>query len=68
VRAPDGWHLLKLLHTKPAAPAPLDQVRDQLADALRRNRIAERERAVLEEIMHREPIQIDEIQLRRAVK
>jgi peptidylprolyl isomerase len=68
VRAPDGWHLLKLLHTKPTAPAPLDQVREQLVEALRRNRIAERERAVLEEIMHREPIQIDEIQLRRAFK
>jgi peptidylprolyl isomerase len=68
VRAPDGWHVLKLLHTKPAGPAPLSAARDQLVSALRRGRTAERERAVLEEMVHREPIQIDEIQLRRAVK
>ncbi len=68
VRAPDGWHLLRLLGTRPAAPATLPEVRDQLVRALRAQRLQQNERAYVDDLLRRQPILIDEIQLPKAVQ
>jgi len=51
--------------TRPAAPAPLEDVRAQIVAALRQQRTQELTRAALNDMLRREPIQIDEIQLGR---
>ncbi|HYZ31943.1 MAG TPA: peptidylprolyl isomerase, partial [Crenalkalicoccus sp.] len=65
LRTADGWHLIRMLGTRPAAPAPFEEVRERLATALRRDRENERARLALNEMLRREPVQIDEIQLAR---
>ncbi|MFI4982730.1 MAG: peptidylprolyl isomerase [Nevskiales bacterium] len=68
LRTEDGWHLVHLIGTKPAAPAPLDVVHAQLVQALRRQRIAETERKLIEDLLSRQPVRINEIGLQNAVK
>jgi peptidylprolyl isomerase len=65
VRTDQGWHLLRIDGTRPAAPAPLPEVRDQIVALLRQQRTQELTRAALNDMLRREPIQIDEIQLGR---
>ena len=68
VRAPDGWHVVKLLATRPSGPPPLTEVKDQLVRALREQRIAQAQRAALDDLQRRQPIALDEINLQRAVQ
>jgi peptidylprolyl isomerase len=63
VRTPDGWHLVKLLDTKPATTAPLADVREALVRALRQQRAAQATQAYLAKMQSAEPVQINEIQL-----
>lgn len=65
VRTEQGWHLLRVDGTRPAAPAPLAEVRDQLVALLRQQRAQDLTRVALNEMLRREPIQIDEIALGR---
>jgi peptidylprolyl isomerase len=65
VRTEQGWHLLRLEGTRPAGPAPLTEVRDQIVALLRQQRSQDLGRLALNEMLRREPIQIDEIQLGR---
>lgn len=68
IRAPDGWHIIRMLGSKPPAVAALSDVHDQLVRALRQQRTAQNERAYLEELVRRQPIQLDEIQLQKVVQ
>jgi peptidylprolyl isomerase len=68
VRTADGWHLLRLLGTRPAAPAPLAAVRAQIVQALRRQKQQENARTVVAALVAKQPVQIDEIALPQAVK
>jgi len=67
VRSPDSWHVVKLLGVKPAGPAPLEQVQDQLVQALRQNRTQQMARSYVEDLLRKEPIQLNEIDLARRV-
>jgi parvulin-like peptidyl-prolyl isomerase len=67
LRTADGWHLIRLLGTKPAAPAPLADVRAQLVQALRQQRIAATEQKLIDDMLRRQPIRLDEIGLQHAV-
>jgi parvulin-like peptidyl-prolyl isomerase len=66
LRTPDGWHLIRLIDTKPAAPAALADVRAQLVQALRQQRIAATEQKLIDEMLRRQPIRLDEIGLQHA--
>lgn len=68
VRTPDGWHLLKLLDTKPATLAPLAEVREQLTVLLRQQKAQENANAFIAEFLKRNPVQIDEIALSKLVQ
>ncbi|HYN40050.1 MAG TPA: peptidylprolyl isomerase [Rhodospirillales bacterium] len=68
VRAPDGWHLLKLLDTRPAAVAPLADVREQLVAALRQQKAADSANAFVTEFLRKNPVQLDEIALSKLVQ
>jgi peptidylprolyl isomerase len=56
VRLEDGWHILKLLDTKPASTRPLTEVRDQLAQRLREERAAANRRAYLAKLIEQSAI------------
>jgi len=68
LRTEDGWHLIRVIGTKPAAPAPLADVRAQLVQALRQQRMAATEKTLIEDLLRRQPIRLDEIALQQAVK
>ncbi len=63
IHAADGWHLVRLLGTRAAGPAPLADIRDNLVRALRQQRQQENARAYVAEMLKQEPIQLNEIQL-----
>lgn len=63
VRTADGWHLLRLIDTKPAGPATLADVRAALVRALRQQRAQQNAQAYVTGLLKQQPIQIDEIAL-----
>lgn len=65
IRTEQGWHLIRVEATRPAAPAPLPEVREQIVQLLRQQRAQELTRLALNEMLRREPILIDEIALGR---
>jgi len=65
VRSDQGWHLIRLHGTRPAGPAPLPEVRETLVGALRQQRTQDLSRLTLADLLRREPVLIDEIQLGR---
>ncbi len=67
VRGDTGWHVVKLIAVKPPGPAALPEVRDQIVQALRQSRAQQAARAYIDEMLRREPVQINEIDLARAV-
>ncbi len=67
IRVPDGWHVLKLLETRAAGPIPLADVKPQLVQGLRQARAQRLMRAYLDEMVKTQPIQVNEIELTKAV-
>ena len=68
LRTEDGWHLVNLLGSKPAEPAPLAEVRPRIVQALRQQRIAAMEQKAVDDLLRSQPIRLDEIGLQRAIK
>lgn len=67
LRMGDGWHLLKLIETKRSAVAPLADVREAIVRSLRQQRAAQNAQAYLAGLQQKRPVQINEIELTRAV-
>jgi peptidylprolyl isomerase len=63
LRSPNGWHLIKLLGSKPATQATLAEARDTLVKAMRQERLVEGQRNYLANMLKQEPIQVNEIEL-----
>ncbi len=61
IRMPDGWHLVKLIGTRPAATAPLADVRARLVEALRQQRTQQNAQTYTAAALRTPPTQIDEI-------
>jgi parvulin-like peptidyl-prolyl isomerase len=68
IRTPDGWHIIKVLDTKPSQVASLKDVHDQLVRAMRQQRIALNERAYVDDLLKKQPIQLNEIQLQQVLQ
>jgi peptidylprolyl isomerase len=67
IRAPDGWHLVRLLGTRAAGPAPLSAVRDALIRALRQQKQQDNARAYVNDLLKQNPIELNEIELSHLV-
>jgi peptidylprolyl isomerase len=67
IKLPDGYHLIRLVETKPAGTAPLADVKPQLVQALRQARAQQAVRARVDELLREDPIQLNEIDLARQV-
>jgi peptidylprolyl isomerase len=63
VRSAEAWHVVKLLGTKPPSVLSLDQVRDALVQALRQNAAQQAARAYVDDMLRKEPIILNEIDL-----
>jgi peptidylprolyl isomerase len=59
----NGCHLIRLIATRPAGPAPLADVKADIIQALRRQKQAEEENAYASRLLEKQPIAINEIQL-----
>jgi parvulin-like peptidyl-prolyl isomerase len=59
----DGCHLIRLIATRPAGPAPLAEIRQALIAAMRQQHQAAAERAYADALLAREPVQVNEIEL-----
>jgi peptidylprolyl isomerase len=60
---PDGCHLVQLIATRPAGPAPLEAVRGALVRALRQQRRAQAEQAYADALLARQAIALNEVAL-----
>ncbi len=67
IRLPDGFHIVRLLGTKPAGPAPIADVKPQLVQVLRQARAQQAVRGHIDDMLRKEPIQLNEIDLARQV-
>lgn len=63
IRSAESWHLVKLDGTRPGGIASLPEVRDQMVQALRQSKSQQLVKARLDDMIQREPIQLNEIDL-----
>lgn len=68
IETPDGWHILQMIETKPAAVAPLARVRDTVVAMLRQQRAQENAAAFISRLMGEKQAVVDEITLAKAQK
>ncbi len=67
IHLPDGYHIIRLLGTKPPAPAPLDDVKPQIIQLLRQARLQQGIRTYVDTMLKTQPIQLNEIDLAKQV-
>ncbi|MEI7710994.1 MAG: peptidylprolyl isomerase [Rhodospirillales bacterium] len=60
VRGSDSFHVVKLLGKKPQTTLPLEQVKPNLVAALRQARAQQMSNAYLEDMLKREPVQLND--------
>jgi peptidylprolyl isomerase len=63
IPAADGWHIVRLIETRPAAVAPLEQVKPALSRLLRQQRAQENATAYMSRLLNEQHVAIDEISL-----
>lgn len=65
IKVSDGWHLVRLIDTKPAAIPPLAEVREVIVASLRNQRQADNEQAYLAQLVGKSPPAVNELALQR---
>lgn len=68
VRLDDGFHIIKLLDTKPAGTLPLPEVKEALAERLRQARAQQLRQAWLAALAQQTPVTINELALAKLVQ
>jgi len=67
IKLPDGWYILKVQDIKESRPATLDEVRDQIVQALRNERARLNREAYLAKIQQQNPVSINELELSQLI-
>lgn len=67
IRSGEGWHVVKVIGTKPSAPASLAEARETLVRALRTDRLAQAQRAYIADLLKQEPIKVNEIEIGKLI-
>jgi peptidylprolyl isomerase len=67
VRAPDGWHVIRLIETRAPGPMTLAEATPQLVQALRQARIQQLVRTYVAGLLKKDPVQVNEIELAKAI-
>jgi len=65
IRLSDGWHIVKLIDTKPSSTRPLAEVRDLLVHRLRAQRAESLRQGYLARLLEQSPLAINELMLTR---
>lgn len=68
IRSQTGWHVVKLLESKPAGISPLSEVRETILASLRLVRARELEQDYLVKLLENRKFNIDETALKEAIK
>ncbi|MDX2081466.1 MAG: peptidyl-prolyl cis-trans isomerase [Terrimicrobiaceae bacterium] len=68
VRLADGWYIVRVLDTKDAHTATLEEVRDRLAALLRNERLRLNREAYLARLQQQTPVVLDELALGQLIK
>lgn len=68
IETAEGWHILRMIETRPAGVAPLDRVRDRVVAMLRQQRTQENAAAFVGRLMSEKQAVVDEITLAKARK
>jgi peptidylprolyl isomerase len=65
IHVADGWQVVRLVDTKPAAARPLAEVKDAIATALRQRKAEENQQAYINDLLQKNPVVLNEIALHR---
>jgi peptidylprolyl isomerase len=65
IRSKAGWHVVKLVDTKPAAPRPLAEVKDGLVASLRQRKLQDNQQAYIARMLEKTPVTMNEALLRK---
>ncbi len=65
IRSTAGWHIVRMMDTKPAAPRPLADVKATIVASLRQRKAQENEQAYLASLLEKTPISVNEIGLQK---
>jgi len=65
IRTADGWHIIRLVDTKAAAPRPLAEVKGTIIAALRQRQEQANEQAYVARLLDKTPIAVNEIGLKK---
>jgi len=68
IRSQTGWHVVKLMESKPAGIAPLSEVRETIIAGLRLARARQQEQEYLVKLLENRKFSIDEKALQEAIK
>jgi parvulin-like peptidyl-prolyl isomerase len=68
IRTDQGWHIVRLLDTKPAAPKPLEEVRPLIAASLRQKKQQDEEQQYIVRLLQKTPVTVNEPQLRTVLE
>lgn len=63
IATPDGWHIVRVLEVKDAAPATLAEARPAIVSALRLRRAQELEAKYLDDLLAKNPPTVDQAEL-----
>jgi len=63
IRLADGWHIIKVLDIREARTPALDEIRDNLATQLRKERATLKRQEFLKDLLEKNPLAINEIEL-----
>lgn len=67
IKVSSGWHLIRLIDTKPATIPPLADVRDLIVSSLRSQRQSESEQTYLLQLAAKSPPAVNELALQRVL-
>ncbi|HEX3487425.1 MAG TPA: peptidylprolyl isomerase [Micropepsaceae bacterium] len=65
IRTAAGWHIVRLVATKPAAPRPLAEVKESLAVMLRQRKSKDSQQGYVTKLLEKNPVAVNEADLRK---
>jgi peptidylprolyl isomerase len=68
IRGDQGWHIVRLIDTKPAGLKPLAEVRPLIAASLRQQRQQEQEQQYIVRLLQKTPVTVNQAQVRKALE
>jgi peptidylprolyl isomerase len=68
IRGDQGWHIVRLIDTKPAALRPLPEVRSMIVTALRQQKQQSDQLQYIKQMVDKTPVQLNQANLKTALK